>query len=174
MRLSTERDEPAETVDLRPFMSGFPTGVAIVSTFDGGDRPWGMTCTSMCSVTLSPPMLLVCLRQGSPTLRALLTTGAFSVNLLADHAQPAAALFASGAPDRFDRVTWDRPVSAGGPHLYRAAHAIADCRVDQHSLVGDHVMVLGEVVRTDQQSASAPLLYGRREYAAWPIRDRAA
>jgi flavin reductase (NADH) len=174
MRLSTERDEPAETVDLRPFMSGFPTGVAIVSTFDGDDRPWGMTCTSMCSVTLSPPTLLVCLRQGSPTLAALLTTGTFSVNLLADHAQPAAALFASGAPDRFDRVAWDRPDSAGGPHLYRVAHAIADCRVEQHSLVGDHVMVLGEVVRTGQQSASAPLLYGRREYAAWPVRDRAA
>jgi flavin reductase (NADH) len=174
MQLSTERNELAETVDLRPFMSGFPTGVAIVSTFDAGNRPWGMTCTSLCSVTLSPPTLLVCMRQGSPTLHALLTTGTFSVNLLAHHAQPAAALFASGAPDRFDRVAWHRPDSAGGPHLYRAAHAIADCRVDQHSLIGDHVMVLGEVTRTDQDFASAPLLYGRREYAAWPARDRAA
>jgi flavin reductase (DIM6/NTAB) family NADH-FMN oxidoreductase RutF len=174
MQLSTERDEPAGTVDLRPFMAGFPTGVAIVSTFDDEDRPWGMTCTSMCSVTLSPPTLLVCLRNGSPTLHALLTTGTFSVNLLADHARPDAALFASGAPDRFDRVAWHRPDSAGGPHLYRAAHAIADCRVDQHSLVGDHVMVLGEVTRTGYESASAPLLYGRREYAAWPVRERAA
>jgi flavin reductase (DIM6/NTAB) family NADH-FMN oxidoreductase RutF len=174
MQLSTERDEPAGTVDLRPFMAGFPTGVAIVSTFDDEDRPWGMTCTSMCSVTLSPPTLLVCLRNGSPTLHALLTTGTFSVNLLAGHARPDAALFASGAPDRFDRVAWNRPDSAGGPHLYRAAHAIADCRVDQHSLVGDHVMVLGEVTRTSQESVSAPLLYGRREYAAWPVRERAA
>lgn len=163
-----------DTVDLRPFMAGFPTGVAIVSAFDGEDRPWGMTCTSLCSVTLAPPTLLVCLRNGSPTLRALLANGTFSVNLLAHHARPTAALFASGAADRFDRVAWRRPDSVGGPHLYRAAHAIADCRVDQHSLVGDHVMVLGEVAGTDQESASAPLLYGRRDYAVWPVRDGAA
>lgn len=166
------------SVDLRPFMAGFPTGVAIVSAFDTDDRPWGMTCTSLCSVTLSPPTLLVCLRNGSPTLRALLDNGTFSVNLLAHHARAAAALFASGAPDRFDRVAWRRPDSngdsAGGPHLYRAAHAVADCRVDRQSLVGDHVMVLGEVTGTDQESASPPLLYGRRDYAVWPVRDGAA
>src|SRR5256885_16017012 len=118
MQLSTECGNQAEPVDLGPFMSGFPPGVSIVSAFDEEDRPLGMTCTSLCSVTLSPPTLLVCLRQGSPTLDAVLTTGTFSVNLLAHHARPTAALFGSGAPDRFDRVAWSRPDSAGGPHLY--------------------------------------------------------
>ncbi len=157
------------TVDLRAFMAGFPTGVAIVTSFGRDKRPWGMTCTSLCSVSLRPPTILVCLRDSSPTLHALNESGLFSVNLLAHHAERAAVLFASGAADRFDRVAWNQPHPASGPHLYEDAHAIADCRVHDVKHVADHFVVFSEVGQISAASAAVPLLYGRRRYTTWPL-----
>lgn len=156
--------------DLRSFMAGFPTGVSIVTTVDAGRRPHGMTCTSLCSVSLDPPIVLVCLRAGSATLEALAASGAFSINVLGRHAEDVAALFASGDRQRFDRVRWHRPAGAGGPHLARDARAVADCRAGGVRPSGDHAVVFGEVARTTAVSAAAPLLYGLRRFAVWPHR----
>lgn len=153
--------------DFRSFMARFPTGVAVVTTLDPDGAPRGMTCSSVCSVTLKPPTLLVCLRSGSPTLAAMLEQSMFAVNLLHDRAQPVAQLFASGMPDRFDRVRWQAE-PGGGPHLLDDAHAVADCRVSHTDLVGDHMVVFGEVHQIWQRPGPEPLLYGLRQYAAWP------
>lgn len=157
--------------DFRTLMSLFPTGVAVIGAMDGARRPWGMTCSSLCSVSLNPPMLLVCVRSGSPTLAALEGTGAFSVNLLHDSARDVAELFASGDPDRFRRTAWHLPdTAAAGPHLPDAAHAVGDCRVDDVRQVGDHTVVFGRVYRVSVHAdpERSPLLYGLRRYAAWP------
>ncbi|MFH9086515.1 flavin reductase family protein [Streptomyces sp. NPDC017673] len=156
--------------DFRTLMSLFPTGVAVIGALDGARRPWGMTCSSLCSVSLNPPMLLVCVRTGSPTLAALERTGAFSVNLLHDSARDVAELFASGDPDRFRRTAWDLPDAAAGPHLLDAAHAVGDCRVDVVRQAGDHTIVFGRVFRVSVRTehGRSPLLYGLRRYAAWP------
>lgn len=157
------------TDGMRQLMAGFPTGVGIVTAFDAETRPWGMTCTSLASVTLEPPTLLVCLRNGSPTLDAVLTAGEFAMNLLHHEARPTAELFASGAPDRFDRVAWTAPPAAAGPHLRTDAHAVADCVVARQTAHGDHVVVFAEVRHVHLNPTPAPLLYGRRRYASWPI-----
>src|SRR4051794_37918083 len=108
--------------DFRALMSAFPSGVTIVTAQGSDAQPCGMTCSSMCSVAVSPPTLLICLRDTSPTLDAVLGGAAFTVNLLHDKARLAAELFASGAPDRFDRIPWHRDGAAGGPHLTEHAH----------------------------------------------------
>ncbi|MFF1281507.1 flavin reductase family protein, partial [Streptomyces sp. NPDC058299] len=151
-------------------MSLFPTGVAVIGALDTAGRPWGMTCSSLCSVSLSPPTLLVCVRSGSPTLDALKSTGAFSVNLLHYAARDVAELFASGDPDRFRRTAWHLPATAAGPHLRNAAHAVGDCRVDGVRQAGDHTVVFGRVTRVSVGTGPerTPLLYGLRRYAAWP------
>jgi flavin reductase (NADH) len=152
-------------------MAQFPTGVAVVTSVDEAGRPWGMTCSSLCSVTLRPPTLLVCLRNGSPTLAAVLDRQTFAVNLLHDDAQPVAELFASGAPDRFDLIRWELDGDAGGPHLCQDAHAIADCKVTTVEPVGDHVVVFGEAYQvTAEHETRSPLLYGRRGFHPWPGR----
>ncbi|MFJ7902770.1 flavin reductase family protein [Streptomyces sp. NPDC096198] len=156
----------------RAMMSGFPTGVAVLTTADQDGTPRGMTISSVCSVTLDPPVLLVCLRIGSPTLRTVLDTGRFAVNLLHGAAQPVAELFASGAPDRFDRVCWEHDTSdpcASGPHLFHDAHAIADCRVREQHRSGDHLVVFGSVLRVTPFPGRQPLVYGKREYRVWPL-----
>ncbi|MFB4280399.1 MULTISPECIES: flavin reductase family protein [unclassified Nonomuraea] len=157
-----------DVVDMRPFMTEFPTGVAVVTTLEPQGRPWGMTCTSLCSVTLVPPTLLVCLRDGSPTLAALLSARTFAVNLLHRDARATAELFASGAPDRFGRVGWSLPAGCGGPHLRPSAHMIADCELARSMSIGDHIVVAGQVQHVTRTSETAPLLYGRRRYASWP------
>ncbi|MGW2255665.1 flavin reductase family protein [Kitasatospora sp. NPDC001660] len=161
---------PAGEREFRRLMSLFPTGVVVIGALDADRRPWGMTCSSLCSVSLDPPTLLVCVRSGSPTLRALTETGTFSVNFLHHAARYVAELFSSGDPDRFLRTAWHVPELAGGPHLREAALAVGDCRVESTQRVGDHTVVLGRVLRTRflAGSGDTPLLYGLRRYAEWP------
>jgi flavin reductase (NADH) len=161
--------KPVTPGDFRLLMARFPTGVAIVTAMDPRGRPAGMTCSSLCSVSLDPPTLLVCLRRGSPTLESVLHGAGFTVNLVRADAQTTAELFASGAPDRFTQVRWH--AGPGGPHLPDDAHAIADCRVSQVAEAGDHTVVFGEVwrVTTCRDHSPRPLLYGLRRYARWPM-----
>ena len=152
----------------RAVMATLPAAVAIVTAVAPDGRPWGMTCSSVCSVTLTPPTLLVCMRTASPTLAAAVSARAFAVNLLHARARPTAELFASAAPDRFDRIRWRRPPDAAGPHL-TDARAILDCRVSELAEVGDHLVVFGEVAAIHELSDDPPLMYGYRRYASWPV-----
>ncbi|SFR03695.1 NADH-FMN oxidoreductase RutF, flavin reductase (DIM6/NTAB) family [Lentzea waywayandensis] len=156
------------STQFRSLMAAYPTGVAVVTAFDRDLRPWGMTVSSLSSVSLDPPTLLVCLRDSSPTLDALTHNGSFTVNLLHHEARSAAELFSSGDPDRFRQVTWEHPESVGGPHLVDDAHAAADCKVDHMHRTGTHVVVFGGVQQVVHRSAAQPLLYGLRQYASWP------
>ncbi|GIJ24440.1 flavin reductase family protein [Micromonospora lutea] len=155
--------DPAQ---FRSLMASHPAGVAIVTTTALNGVPWGMTCSSVCSVALKPPTLLVCLRAASPTLAALLAVSTFAVNLLRDQGERAAQLFASGAPDRFEQIDWAPDPDSGMPHLIDDAHTAADCRVSNALPVGDHVVVFGTVlrVRTHAVAPVSPLLYGMRRY----------
>ncbi|GGU09222.1 flavin reductase family protein [Streptomyces violascens] len=159
--------DPATPDRFRAMMSGFPTGVGVVTTTGHDGAPRGMTCSSVCSVTLSPPTLLVCLRDGSPTLEAILERGTFAVNLLHEGARETAELFASGNPDRFRMVPWEQETDAGGPHLVRDAHTVADCDVSAVHRVGDHVTVFGEVRLITGRHGLPPLLYGLRQFRVW-------
>jgi flavin reductase (DIM6/NTAB) family NADH-FMN oxidoreductase RutF len=156
----------------RGFMSGFPSGVAIVTAMDEQGRPWGMTCSALCSATTEPPTLIVGIRAESPTLKALLESRVFAVNLLHERAREIAELFASGAPDRFDKVAWKALPGYGGPHLLEAAHAVADCRVSQSVRVGLQRMVFGEAFRISDLAETEPLLYGLRQYGRWSASEQ--
>jgi flavin reductase (DIM6/NTAB) family NADH-FMN oxidoreductase RutF len=171
--LVADRQEPraSASAEFRSLMSSFPTGVAVVTSADPDGTAWGMTCSTVCAVALNPPTLLVCLRRGSPTLRAMLRLSAFAVNLLHDGGQHTAELFASGATDRFDRVRWAREPRFGVPHLVDDAHAVADCEVTGSIPVGDHLVVFGEVWHVEQPTPAprSPLLYGFRQYSSWSM-----
>ncbi|MFD0414027.1 flavin reductase family protein [Streptomyces sp. NPDC127108] len=151
----------------RTMMSRFPTGVCVVTALDADGEPRGMTCSAVCSVSIDPPTLLVCLRADSPTLAAALASGAFTVNLLHEGAQDVAELFASGDPDRFRATPWERAPDGAGPHLIRDAHTVADCDVVLTQRMGSHVTVFGETRRITQRHVQEPLLYGLRQFRSW-------
>ncbi|WP_164414841.1 flavin reductase family protein [Streptomyces salinarius] len=144
-------------------MSSFFTGVTIVTAVDADGRPHGLTCSSLTSVTLTPPTLQVCLHTGSGTLAALRDQGAFAVNLLHQGGVGTAEVFASARPDRFELAAWRRSPRQGLPWLHEVSYALAECRVAGTLEVGDHMMVLGEVVGIDN-GTGRPLLYGRRAF----------
>ncbi|MEV7086866.1 flavin reductase family protein [Streptomyces sp. NPDC093085] len=151
----------------RDLMSAFPTGIAVVTSRDAQGTPRGMTCSSVTSATLSPPTLLVCLRNGSATLDAVRASGGFAVNLLHEGGRHAAEVFSGPDPNRFARVHW-RECGSGMPWLAQDAFAVAECRVSGVQEIGDHTVVFGEVGRISQTDAT-PLLYGLRSFAAWPL-----
>jgi flavin reductase (DIM6/NTAB) family NADH-FMN oxidoreductase RutF len=156
-----------EPAAFRALMGCYPTGVTVVTTIDDADCPHGMTCTSMSSVTLDPPTLLVSLHADSGTLRTVRATGTFAVNLLHHQGRRAAEVFSAPVTDRFTRVRWCRSAVTGLPWLIDDSLAIAECRVVRTLDAVDHVLVLGRVVGTDR-SAGRPLLRGMRRFAAWP------
>ncbi|WP_433893412.1 flavin reductase family protein [Streptomyces sp. CA-111067] len=156
----------APAADFRAFMSTFCTGVAVVTAFDGSGRPHGLTCTSLASVALEPPTLLVCLQVASGTLGALIERGAFMVNLLDEQGRAAAEEFSSRSADRFERVPWRPAARTGQPWLFQDAFAAAECEVLRTVTVGDHVAVFGRVVHVTGRPGN-PLLYGMRQFSSW-------
>lgn len=154
----------------RELMSAFPTGVSVVTTLDTDGLPRGLTCSSLASVTLNPPTLLVCVHAGSSTLEALRARGWFAVNLLHARAQGVAQLFSSPVPDRFSRIAWIPSRISDLPLLADDAFAFAECRVTRVMNVADHAVVLGEVAEI-ARTLDAPLLYGMRRFTAWRDHD---
>jgi len=162
--------DPSLTDGCRTFMSGFPTGVVVVTSVDGAGDPCGLTCSSLISVTLSPPTLLVSVHTRSRTLTAIRELGAFGVNLLHSRARGAAEVFASPAPDRFRAVRWQPRGKNSLPWLLDDTSGWAECAVSDIRVVGDHALVFGEVADITY-TADVPLLYGLRQFSVWqPLR----
>ncbi|NKE58806.1 flavin reductase family protein [Lentzea sp. PSKA42] len=159
MRPRDQEGPPAS--DFRELMSRFPTGVAIVTTVDDRNDPVGMTCSSLTSVCVTPPTLLVCLHTAGTTLRAARARRAFSVNLLEADARRVAEVFSASGQDRFGAVGWRRS-PMGMPWLDETV-AVADCAVVRMDKVGDHTVVYGEVASLAVREGR-PLLYGMRNF----------
>ncbi|MFF2959068.1 flavin reductase family protein [Streptomyces sp. NPDC057963] len=165
--------DPTVTRDaFRALMSSHPSGVAVVATADAQDTPYGFTCTALCSLSLDPPQLLVCAADSGSTLPVLAARGAFTVNLLHSAGRRAAEAFAGPAAERFSAVPWRPAPVTGLPVLPQDAHATAECRVTRLIPADDHTIVIGEVLHTETHTPAtdtAPLLYGMRRYATWPV-----
>jgi flavin reductase (DIM6/NTAB) family NADH-FMN oxidoreductase RutF len=165
------RPDSGEQVDLDRFqdlMSSFPTGVSVVTVRDKAGRPWGATCSSLSSVTIYPPTLLVCLREHGGTLRAVLASRRFAVNLLHASGRRAAVVFSSLHIDKFAEIPWEPWGASGLPFLHRDAFAVAACDVVEEVPIGDHRIVIGQVSDISV-SVGVPLLYGLRRYSSWPL-----
>ncbi|WP_241518805.1 flavin reductase family protein [Streptomyces sp. CB03238] len=157
--------------DYRSLMSSFPTGVAVVTSTDGDMSPRGATCSSLSSVTLDPPTLLVCLTSHSSTLDAIRRRDWFAVNLLNARARRTAEIFSSPVADRFAEVRWRPTRGQGLPWLERDALAVAECAVAGLFTVGDHTVAVGRVAGVEVLP-DVPLLYGMRRFSAWSADTR--
>ncbi|MFE9400336.1 flavin reductase family protein [Streptomyces sp. NPDC006530] len=166
------QDAPAVTRDaFRALMGSHPSGVAVIATADAQGRPYGFTCTALCSLSLDPPQLLVSVANTGSTLPVIAARGAFTVNFLHGAGRRAAEAFAGPAAERFRTTAWRPGPATGLPVLAQDAHASAECRVARLIPADDHTLVIGEVLHTETHTSvpdAAPLLYGMRRYATWP------
>jgi flavin reductase ActVB len=141
----------------RAAMGSFPSGVTIVTSWRDGE-PVGSTVSSFCSVSLEPPLLLVCLERSNPVRAPIEACGRFGVNILGEEARDLALRFAATPEaDRFADAAY-RAAPDGAPQLL-AAPVFVDCVVEHAHVAGDHVIVVGRGVRIEQASAAPPLLY---------------
>lgn len=150
--------------EFRDFMSAFYTGVSVITSVDALGATRGMTCTSLTSVTLSPPTLLVCLNTTSGTLQAILTSGKFAVNILHRRAAETAALFGSPHRERTIITAAQRSPKLAQPWLQDDCAAMAECRLSTTQVVGTHTVVFGEVSAVEISDDTSPLVFGQRRY----------
>lgn len=146
-------------------MSQLASGVSIVTAFHEGAAQ-GLMATSVSSLSIAPPSLLVCVNKNASAYSAISASGAFCINVLADGDQEIAAPFAS-ATRRSDRFISDRwtTLSSGSPAL-SGALANFDCSVLQEVSYSSHSVFFGSVKYVSiDKGDSMPLLYFRKGFA---------
>ena len=152
---------PLDTRKFRDVMGTFTTGVTIITTMDN-KTPHGITANSFTSVSLSPPMVMFCLGKSSANFEAFMASDSFAVNILSSQQDALSTRFATFEGDRFDGLNWSA-WDTGAPILENVIAAI-DCRLEATHDAGDHVILLGLVVRAEVQKNAPPLLYFKGGY----------
>lgn len=136
------------------------SGIAVLATQGPAGRA-GMTVSSFCSLSLSPPSVLACLERGSRTAAAVLGNRMFSVSVLSEAQADIARLFSGPDDDRFDRVAWQ--VSSNGCPAIAHALAVFECRLATAYTHATHEIVVGDV-QALTAGEGKPLVYSRRRY----------
>jgi flavin reductase (DIM6/NTAB) family NADH-FMN oxidoreductase RutF len=141
-----------------------PTGVAVVTARDGAGGPVGLTASSVASVSLSPPALVLSISQRASAAAALLAADSFLVHLLEARNVELARRFATSGADRFGPVTEWTPLATGEPWFPEAPTALR-CRPLSRTPVGDATVVTAEVVGVRSSGrAGPPLVHHDRAY----------
>ncbi|NNN29426.1 flavin reductase family protein [Streptomyces sp. S3(2020)] len=142
-------------------MARVPAPVTVTTTVDGTGRQWGFTASAFTSLSLEPPLILVCVDRAASVHCAFASAEHFLVNVLAKHQADVAARFAARGADRFTAGDTE-PCELGLPGLPDAALRVA-CRVHEVLDGGDHSILVGHVEAT-YTSARTPLLYCDRTF----------
>ncbi len=161
-REATEFQAGSDPRTLRDAMGCFATGVTIVTALDAEGTPVGLTANSFTSVSLDPPLLLVCIANSSGTAPALREAEHFGVNVLQIGQQPASNRFATRGEDRFANLPW-APGQTGVP-LLGSSLVSFECQRESLHEAGDHFILVGRVVRAQFEPHRDPLLYFRGKY----------
>lgn len=149
--------------ELRAFAGHFPTGVAVVTTAHPDGPLHGVTINAVTSLSLTPPLFLICLDHRSNTLGALLASGHFGLHFLAREQTELSRLFASKQEDKFAGIAHRR--GGRGSPLIEGVVAAAECSVSEICPGGDHTIIIGAVDHV-HVFGGEPLLYHRGTYAA--------
>jgi len=151
--------------DMRTVMGHFATGVCVVSTRASDGSAVGTTVNAVTSVSLEPPLLLVCLAHDSETLAAVRASSRFAVSILAESQQEHSNRFAAKGERARPREVDFSEHDPGLPCLPDALATLA-CRVSAIHHGGDHMIVIGEALSTSSaQEDVAPLLFFRGSYS---------
>ena len=151
---------PIDAAQFKAAMSHFASGVTVVTTEHAGAQ-YGMTVASFASLSLNPPLVLICIEKGVKTHDAIAAAGKFGVSILAQTQQETSGRFASKKDDKFAGV----PVRNGelGMPLIEGAICSLECRLCEQLPGGDHTIFVGEVVDA-AFAEGAPLVYYRSGY----------
>jgi 3-hydroxy-9,10-secoandrosta-1,3,5(10)-triene-9,17-dione monooxygenase reductase component len=151
--------------DLRRVAGTFPTGVTILTAASAGG-PVGMAANSFTSLSLDPPLVLVCVGHSSSTWPLIEQTGEFCVNILAAGQEHLARRFALKGADRFVDVGFGD--SPNGSPLLDGALGFIDCSIERMVEGGDHLVVIGAVTDLGVLRDGPPLVFHRSGFGLPP------
>ena len=154
MRISQEQ--------FRKVLGYFATGVTVITTRQPSGKPWGFTVNSFTSVSLSPPLVLVCVDHGTESFEVMSKAEVFAVNILAEDQAELSRRFASKRADRFANVAWSE--GAHGSPLLAGCLGHLECRKTASHIHGDHTIVIGEVLEA-RAAGGNPLLFYHSSYS---------
>jgi flavin reductase (DIM6/NTAB) family NADH-FMN oxidoreductase RutF len=157
--------ESTDPKQLRRAFGTFATGVTVLTV--GGARPHGMTANSFASVSLDPPLVLICVDHSAVMHASLTETGSFGVSVLAGDQEKAARHFADPwrplGPAQFDAVDWQPGRLTGAPLLVGAI-ARFECALWRSYEGGDHTIFVGQLLSVDWVTEHDALLFFRGQF----------
>jgi flavin reductase (DIM6/NTAB) family NADH-FMN oxidoreductase RutF len=152
--------------DFRRVMSFWATGVSVV-TVEGRDGPAGATANALSSLSLDPPLVLVCFDLSSRTLGAVRESERFCINMLAEGQEEVAGIFATkkSQEEKFAAI---RHRTVRGTPVIDGCLGFLVCSLDSELERGDHVIAIGEVLEAGVDDDASPLLFYRSDYLRLP------
>jgi flavin reductase (DIM6/NTAB) family NADH-FMN oxidoreductase RutF len=157
------KSKPPLNVDIRTVMRHFASHVTVVTgALDSGEL-FGLTITAFTSVSLEPPLVLICVRNESSATELFKKSNRFCVNILAEDQQALAEIFSlKGEAGRF--LGLDYHMGKGGSPVIKGCLGYIDCKITRYLQEGDHTIFFGQAVDVHGEEKS-PLLYLNRSYA---------
>lgn len=152
---------PLDPRALRNAFGTFMTGVTVVTANDKNGKPIGFTANSFSSVSLDPPLVLICLANSSSNYETLVHADGFAVNILSETQTDISNTFARPSEDRFAQIDWHK--GPQGSPIIEGTCAWFDCTMHKTVDAGDHVILIGAVQSFDS-SISPGLGYARGAY----------
>jgi len=140
----------------REVMGRLAGGVTVVTALGGDGDPRGFTATAVCSVSLDPPLVLVCVGRDAKTAGAIREASRYALNFLRSGDATSADRFAGSKGTKFEGVEWG--AAPGGSPLLPGVLAWVECDVERDVEAGDHTIFIGRVTAADIEMASEPPL----------------
>lgn len=159
-----------DIAELRQTLGSFATGVTVATTLDSEGAPKGFTANSFTSVSLDPPLVLVCVDKASGCYPAFAVTTHFGVNILCEDQQHLFKTFASKSADKFADMRWMSGIT--GSPIFPDSTAWLDCQLHDRLEAGDHLIVIGKVLSFGHTPDKRPLGYHRGSYIAFGLENQ--
>ena len=153
------------SIEFRNTVGSFATGVTVITT-RGHDHLYGMTANAFSSVSLDPPLVLVCVIRDTEGASNITSNGIFAVNVLGEPQEPISRYFAGKERPRGLQAFKDVPhhVAVTGSPVIDGGAAYLDCRLAATHEAGDHLIFVGEVVALGTDPDVRPLIFHGGRY----------
>jgi flavin reductase (DIM6/NTAB) family NADH-FMN oxidoreductase RutF len=147
--------------ELRRVMGMFATGVTVLTTRDASGRPYGLTANAVTSLSLDPPLLIICIDKRAETHPHFFDSRCFVVNILSEDQEELSTHFAKSGGEKFGSLPYS--INQDGVPVLEGTLAQVECRIVETHEGGDHVIHIGEV-RHAEVRGGRPLVFFQGKY----------
>lgn len=147
--------------EFRAALSHFPSGVTVVTTRDAARKLHGLTVSAFCSVSLQPPLVLICIESATGSHYAFLESNVFGVNILSTEQAWLSEHFATNSDDKLAAAEFS--LSENGVPLLEHCLVNIECSLKESYVGGDHTIFVGQVESVRIRDGE-PLIYYRSDY----------